>query len=234
MFPQLEFQIPNGCCFCSLIFCSFFFYFLGNWMYLLLVAGIFGVVVVVVWICIQLFTMGSKTERRCATCSSSRTSVEMNILPFVITFVPYTRLFRLVCMRLAVSVWAEKKKKKKKPRTLLWTAVGIQVDRYASHFVCCWIKIQKALIIFSTWEIENAHKFVVVVVCFYYSGCFFFYVRPSSQIITSTKIREKKEVQKRKWENGKNHREIRKWNKIIRWDVVNGKLRSRIHVHVHV
>lgn len=113
MFPQLEFQIPNGCCFCSLIFCSFFFYFLGNWMYLLLVAGIFGVVVVVVWICIQLFTMGSKTERRCATCSSSRTSVEMNILPFVITFVPYTRLFRLVCMRLAVSVWAEKKKKKK-------------------------------------------------------------------------------------------------------------------------
>lgn len=66
-------------------------------------AGIFDVVAM---ICIQLFANRSKSKRRCATCVSSCRTMKMNTLPFAITLVPYTRLLRLMCMRLKVSAYA--------------------------------------------------------------------------------------------------------------------------------
>lgn len=52
----------------------------------------------------HLFTLWYKPKRCWTTYVSSCTSVKMNILPFIITLMPYTRLFRLMCMSLAVSV----------------------------------------------------------------------------------------------------------------------------------
>lgn len=41
---------------------------------------------------IELFTLGSKSKRCCATYVSSCTSMEVNILPLIIPLMPYTRL----------------------------------------------------------------------------------------------------------------------------------------------
>lgn len=99
-------------------FFHFICFFRWIWLFILCIVGVYcsccsfgcccccwkGIRLTLWMVGFALFTLRNESKWRCATDVSSCTSVKMNILPFIITLMPYTRLFWLVCMSLAVSV----------------------------------------------------------------------------------------------------------------------------------